>query len=138
MKKAALLILMATCLFVIPSCKKFVDKQKENYILNIMTNGRWYLDFYKENGVDQTALFTGYEFQFYKDEKVDAIRGASVTGGTWKADVTNLSFTGAFVTSSDTLLRLNHVWKITDPYENAVYAEVNTPAGLNTILLRKK
>lgn len=138
MKKAALLILMASCLFVVPSCKKFIDKQKENYLLNIITNGRWYLDSYIEDGVDQTALFTGYEFQFYKDEKVDAINGASVTSGTWKADISNLTFTGAFPTGMEPLQRLNHVWKITDPYEDAVYAQVRTSTGITTILLRKK
>ena len=138
MKKLALLFFLGSCLLAAPSCKKFVDKQKENYLLGIMTDGRWYLQLYKENGVDSSYLFSTYEFQFYKDEKVDAINGASVTGGTWKGNISDLSMSSNFPTAQDPVKRLNHTWKVTDYYVDAVFAEVNTPSGVVSILLRKK
>ena len=138
MKKSALLLLLGFCLLGALSCKKFVDKQKENYLLGIMTDGRWYLKSYVEDGVDYSYLFSTYEFQFYKDEKVDAISGASATSGTWKGNVSNLTMTSNFPTAQDPVKRLNQTWKVTDYYVDAVFAEVTTSYGLVSILLRKK
>ena len=138
MKKLALLFFLGSCLLGTPSCKKFVDKQKENYLLGIMTDGRWYLQTYSENGVDNTYLFSTYEFQFYKDEKVDAISGTSVTGGTWKGNISDLTMTSNFPSAQDPVKRLSQTWKVTDYYVDAVFAEVNTSSGVAKILLRKK
>lgn len=132
------MIAVVASLFALPACKKFIDQQKENYLLKLMTDGRWYLQTYSENGVDNTVLFSGYEFQFYKNQTVDAIKSTSVTGGTWKADLSTLTFTANFANTADPLQRLNQVWKVTDSYTDAVFAEVTTPAGPVSILLRKK
>lgn len=138
MKKIALFIFLGSCLLTLPSCKKFIDKQKQNYLLDIMTSGRWYIDKYAENGVDNTYLFSGYEFQFYKDEKVDALYSSTVTGGIWKGDLSTLTFTSRFSTTNDPLKRLDQVWKVTDSYTDAVFGEVATSSGIVSILLRKK
>ena len=138
MKKWTLFFLLGFFLLGALSCKKFVDKQKENYLLGIMTDGRWYLQTYKEGGVDYSYLFSTYEFQFYKDEKVDAISGTSATGGTWKANISNLTMTSSFPAAQDPVKRLNQTWKVTDYYVDAVFAEVTTSYGLVSILLRKK
>ncbi len=141
MKRTLLFLLTIISLFLLPSCKKFIDQQKENYVLKIMTDGHWYVQTYSEAGLDYSYLFTGYEFQFYKNEKVDAINTLSsnaTTGGTWQADVSTLNFSSNFTVATDPLQRLNHVWKITDSYTDAVFAEVSTPAGTVSILLRKK
>ncbi|MBE7173471.1 MAG: hypothetical protein INR73_23055 [Williamsia sp.] len=138
MKKWALFFLLGFSLLGTLSCKKFIDKQKENYLLGIMTDGRWYLQTYAEGGIDYSYLFASYEFQFYKDEKVDAISGSSVTNGTWKGDVSNLTMTSNFPSAQEPVKRLNQTWKVTDYYVDAVFAEVTTSNGLASILLRKK
>lgn len=138
MKNWVLFFLLGGCLLGAPSCKKFVDKQKENYLLGIMTDGRWYLQSYAEGGIDYSYLFSTYEFQFYKNEKVEAIDGTAVTGGTWKGDISTLTMTSNFPSAQDPVKRLNQTWKVTDYYIDAVFAEVNTSAGIVSILLRKK
>lgn len=133
-----LLLLVFAGLVATSSCKKFIDKQKEDYVLGIMTDGRWYLSNYTEYGVDKTSDFVSYEFQFYKDNKIDAISNTATTSGTWTADINNISMTINFPAASNDMKRLSYVWKITDSYTNLVYAETTTAQGTISIRLMKK
>lgn len=128
-----------SCIFMsIISCKKTIDQQKENYVLGVLTEGRWFLENYTENDVDNTSDFQAYEFQFYENGKFDAISSSSVVSGTWLGDVDNLSFTVNFNTSDNTLLRINHVWKWLKSNVGLVFAETATPTQKISIRLRKK
>jgi len=122
----------------IPACKKTVDKKIENYIIDIMTDGRWYMYKYEENGVDITYEFDGYEFQFYKNETVDGLLNNVATRGTWKGDLSNLSMSAEFPTAGYPLKKLNATWKITDSYINAVFAESTTGMVVSKMELVKK
>ena len=133
-----LLLFVFAGLLATSSCKKFIDQQKEDYVLGIMTDGRWYLQNYTEYGVDKTSDFASYEFQFYKDNKIDAISNTVTTSGTWTADINNISMTINFPASSNDMKRLSYVWKITDSYTNLVYAETTTAQGTISIRLMKK
>lgn len=121
-----------------PGCKKTVDKKIENYIIDIMTDGRWYMYKYEENGVDITYEFNGYEFQFYENETVDGFLNNVATRGTWKGDLSNLSMTAEFPTAGFPLKKLNATWKITDSYLNAVFAESTTGMVVSKMELVKK
>jgi hypothetical protein len=120
------------------SCKKKVEKKAEDYIIEIMTNGRWYMHNYKEQGIDHTYEFDGYEFQFYADGKVEGILNNMAKTGTWKGDITNYTITAEFPSAGEPLSKLNNTWKITDSYINAVFAQANFGASLNQIQLVKK
>jgi hypothetical protein len=138
MKNAALFFILLTGL-ACGSCKKFIEEQQTNIIIEAMTNGRWYVELYKDNTTDVTADFFGYEFQFYKNGKVDGINGAATKGGTWAADVSNYTITASFPASAgDTLKRLNYTWKINDSYLDFVKAKTAGTAGENILHLRKK
>jgi len=137
MKKILFYLLLGTLSTTI-SCKKAVDKKVENYIIGIMTDGRWYMQEYTEDGTDLTYQFDGYEFQFYENGKVDAIRDNTTLSGTWKGDISNYTITSNFPSAGQPLSKLNNSWKITDSYTNAVYAEANTGTSLNKMLLVKK
>ena len=130
---------LAAALFTI-SCKKLVEDKERSIILDAMTNGRWYVELYKDTTTDVTSEFTGYEFQFYEDSKVDGIKGGSVRGsGTWSADASNYTITANFpAAAGDTLRRLNYIWKLTDSYLNYVEAKTTTSQGDNILHLRKK
>jgi len=121
-----------------PACKKTVDKKIENYIIDIMTDGRWYMYKYEENGIDITYEFDGYEFQFYENETVDGVLNNVATRGTWKGDLSNLSMTAEFPTAGFPLKKLNATWKITDSYINAVFAESTTGMVVSKMVLVKK
>lgn len=132
-----LIVLMLGCSLV--SCKKAIENQQKNIIIQAMTNGRWYVELYTDTSTDVTAEFNGYEFQFYESGKVDGITAASTNSGTWAADVNTYSISASFpANAGDTLRRLNYTWKITDSYLDYVEAKVTTAAGDNILHLRKK
>lgn len=121
------------------SCKKAIEQQQKNIIIDAMTNGRWYVEQYKENTTDVTGDFFGYEFQFYENGNVDGIKSTSTKRGVWSTDISNYTITAAFpADASDTLKRLNYTWKITDSYLNYVEAKTTAAAGDNILHLRKK
>lgn len=121
------------------SCKKAIQNQQKNIIIDAMTNGRWYVELYTNTSTDVTPEFGGYEFQFYESGKVDGINGAVTRSGTWAADINSYSITASFpANAGDTLRRLNYTWKITDSYLDYVEAKTTTPAGDNILHLRKK
>ncbi|MBC7905024.1 MAG: hypothetical protein H7Y27_16470 [Gemmatimonadaceae bacterium] len=121
------------------SCKKAIEKQKTNIIIEAMTNGRWYVELYKDNGTDVTSNFSGYEFQFYENSTVDGIAGAVTKKGTWNADINNYTIVASFPqTFGQPLTMLNYTWKITDSYLDYVEANTVTGSGTNILHLRKK
>ena len=137
--KTLLLAALAGTLLVF-LCKKAVQQQEENIILDAMTNGQWYVEQYKADSTDITNDFLGYAFQFYKNGNVDGIKNTVTSTGTWNSDITSYTITATFpAAASDTLKLLNHTWKITDSYLDYVEAATTTTTGGNNILhLRKK
>lgn len=120
------------------SCKKSIDHFKENYVLGVLTNGRWLMDNYTVNDVDITSDFSEYEFQFYDNNKMDAISGSSVVSGTWSGDASNLTFTVNLPTSDEKLIRLNYVWQWLKSNIGVIFAEHVTPTQKISIRLKKK
>jgi len=122
------------------SCKKAIENKEKQLILQAMTDGRWYVELYKDTTTDVTGEFFGYEFQFYEDNNVEAIYNNVVKShGPWSADISTYSITASFPASaSDTLRRLNYTWKITDSYTDYVEAKTTTASGDNILHLRKK
>lgn len=95
-------------------CQKAVVDASKELLLEIMTNGRWVIEVYSQDNIDLTAEYAGYEFQFYRDGKLEGINGPGVTSGTWVPDTRNLTMQSNFPSGSNTLLiRLNETWKIT-------------------------
>ena len=137
--RRCLLVAFATVALITFSCKKAVQQQEQNIIIDAMTNGRWYVEQYKYTATDVTGDFLGYEFQFYQNGNVDAILNTTTKSGTWSSDITNYTITAAFpANAGDTLKRLNYTWKITDSYLNYVEAKTTTSSGDNILHLRKK
>jgi hypothetical protein len=121
------------------SCKKAIEAKQRSIIIDAMTNGRWYVEQYKDNTIDVTSDFFGYEFQFYENGNVDGINTDIKKSGTWNADVSNYTITAAFPPSAgDTLKRLNYTWKIADSYLDYVVAKTTGSTGENILHLRKK
>jgi hypothetical protein len=138
-KKNWLFFLFAGSLLLSISCKKAVQQAQKNIIIDAMTNGRWFVEQYKENTNDVTGDFFGYEFQFYENGNVDGIKTPVTKSGTWSSDITTYTITASFPASAgDTLRRLNYTWKITDSYLNYVEAKTTTSNGDNILHLRKK
>jgi hypothetical protein len=137
MKKIILLIFAGYVMVTLPSCKKTINRQIEDYVIALLTSSNWMLQLYTEDGLNFTSDFAGYEFKFYENGRLEAIRGTSTESGTWSGNIANESFTSAFPVSGFPLNKLNQTWKITDKYVNVIFAEVQTPAGLVTIRFKK-
>src|SRR6478735_8053569 len=104
-------------LLIVPavfSCKKLIEKKKEDVVIDAITNGRWFVKEYRAASLYVTAEFNGYEFQFYTDGRVDGFLNTTVTNGSWTGDVNQMTITSNFPSVGQPLSRLNGLWKITD------------------------
>jgi hypothetical protein len=120
------------------SCKKVIERKKEQAVIDAITNGTWLVELYSENGLVRTGDFKGYEFKFNENETLNALRAGSTIPGTWKADVAQYSITTNFPSATDPLKKLNGVWKLTDSYLDYVEAESTTSGVEKKLHLRKK
>jgi hypothetical protein len=137
MKKRFLLIAILA-LPLLFSCKRTIQKKKEDLVIAAMTSGRWYVQEYLVGTNNVTAEFDGYEFQFHSNGSVDGIKSASTTSGTWVGDATNYTISSNFPGASKPLSRLNGVWKITDNDWVYVHAYLTVGSETNYLKLRKK
>lgn len=110
-------------LFLMMSCKKDDVKQKEN-IEEEITSGTWKITYFSDSGVDETANFTGYNFEFKTDGTLTASNGSNTYNGTWNVTDSNnnddspddLDFTIYFNLTND-FEDLNDDWDITSHTE---------------------
>lgn len=131
-----LLILLLTPLLISISCKKAIERKKEQIVIAAVTNGRWVVTQFKNNGTDITTNFTGYEFQFYEAGTVDAYWSVNKNTGTWSGDIGAYTITANFQSANDTLQQLNEVWKITD--SDWDYVRASGANGTKLLYLKKK
>ena len=117
----------------IAHCAKTVEDIKKDFVIEVMTSGRWVVETFSENSVDLSTDFGPYEFQFFENGTVQGINGAAVTNGNWVGDAGALTIYSNFPSGNDTIIRLNDTWKITRNTLNLVEARpVNT--GRNAFL----
>lgn len=140
-RKITSLIFAVYLLFGFSSCEKakeIANQQAEDLVITLMTSGRWVVDQFSVSGVDVKPEFDGYEFQFFKDGTVDAIKGTTTTKGTWKANQILMTIESNFVSGNDTLKKLNYTWFITKSGLTYVEAKVTQTGYTANMKLIKK
>ena len=135
--KAIVTILFA-CSLALCSCSKIIENKQKNIVLELMTNGQWYVQSYMHDSSSVTAEFDGYLFQFHENGMVEGKKGGLVTEGTWIADVPNLSIISEFPGAGEPLKRLNGTWLFKDTSETYVLAEMTTAEGKMVLKLKKQ
>ena len=135
MKRIVMLLIVSLALTA--SCKKIVEDTKKAFVLDVITDGQWYIKSYEEAGSLITSQFNGYKFQFYEDLKLTAFKGASTVDGTWTGDITNYSVTTNFADATEPLNKLNGTWILKDSGDNYVIAEMDTNQGKMHLTLEK-
>ena len=121
------------------SCKKFIQKQEENAVLSIMTNGLWYVSGYKQNDSDITAAFSGYLFKFDANNTVTGTKANTSVQGQWSVNIANRTIVSNFPGAGDPLVLLNKTWTIKDSYTDSVSAwSIDTVSRTTNILQLKK
>src|SRR4249920_3568672 len=102
-------------LFIPFSCKKYIQQQEVNYIVDLVTKGTWRITGYKDHVVNNlTDSFAGYTFQFNPDNTLYSVKYGQQTNGTWSVDINKKSITSNFPLASYPITLLNHTWIITD------------------------
>ena len=139
MKRSTLYLLLLLFLFTISySCKKFVEQQEQNAIIDLVTKGQWRVTGYIDHQTDTlTNDFAGYLFQFNENGTVYGVKFGQQTNGTWSADVSKKSITSNFPTASYPITLLNHTWTITDSYTDSVAAKTPVDSTFNILNLHK-
>ena len=137
--KSSPLIVTLLMLLVFPlSCKKFIQQQEQNALVNIVTKGTWRITGYMDHQVTNlTDSFSGYSFQFNADGTLYTVRFGQQTNGTWSANVGNKTITSNFPTASYPINLLNHTWTITDSYTDSVAAKTAVDSSYNILNLHK-
>lgn len=122
----------------IAHCQKVKENLARDYVIKVMTQGRWIVERFTENGNDSTALFTPYEFQFLADGKVYAIDGARQVPGTWEGNTSQMTITSNFPGDNDTLRLVSDVFKIFNNTPTKVEAKPSNTARDAYLKLVKK
>lgn len=130
-------LLVMLCVFSI-SCKKIVENVQRGIILDIVTNGQWYVESFAEESTDGTSQFSGYLFQFKDDNTVTASKGVQVQEGTWREDISDYSLNANFPNATVPLSKLNGKWIWKDSGDDFVVAEKTEGSVKYLLKLRKK
>lgn len=95
-------------------CKKAVEENTRRVLLDLMTNGQWVVQTFTESGVDLSADYSTWEFQFYENGTVDGLNGTQKVTGTWAVDEIKLTIQSSFPNGSPVpLMRLSETWNLT-------------------------
>jgi hypothetical protein len=145
MKLSHLYIAFLLILLAVPfSCKKYIQQQEQNALVNLVTQGTWRVTGYLENDTNNdtnniTPSFTGYSFQFNENGTVYGILNSNQqqTAGTWSADVNAKTITSNFPSAPFPLNMLNYTWTIKDSYPDSVSARTVLDSSTNYLYLHK-
>lgn len=74
-----LILVLASILIVLGACNKVKTKDVNKTI----TDGKWRVSLFSEDGVDETYHFSGYEFTFSDNGNVQAVGQGGTINGTW-------------------------------------------------------
>jgi len=63
---------------LLTGCKKAVENIQEDLVIKAMTDGQWKITSFTQNGSNITADFALYQFKYYSNMTVDAIKNSTV------------------------------------------------------------
>ena len=130
--KQLLIIISLACL---TGCKKVIEKKAETAIMNAMTDGEWTITTFISNGTNITTDFSAYQFQYFSNYTVNAIKSGTVENtGNWEGDVNTMSIFANFPNATNPLLLLNGTWHVTD--NSWTYVKATMTIGNETRTLR--
>jgi hypothetical protein len=139
MKQPAAILLLLLSLASLSGCKKFIEKKKEDALVNAMVDGQWAVTSFVYNGNNITADFSGYKFQYYENKTVDAIKDGSIEKkGSWDGDVNTMTTWASFTNVVTPLSHINGSWHIDDSGWTYVVATQATASETKVMRLDKQ
>ena len=131
-------LLIAALILLLCSCKKYIQKQEQNALEAVVTNGLWYVTGYEQNDSNITSSFSGYLFKFDGNNTVMATLGNSSSTGQWSDNINARTVTADFSGAAAPLVYLNETWTITDSYTDSVSAKCVDTVNHTTNFLQLK
>lgn len=107
MKKTLILLIILTITAF--SCRKPADVPS---LTSIITEGNWYVNLMKKNGVNMTSLYKKWQFTFNADKTVTVTNGVNNYNGTWEEDDLRQNFKMAITSPELELTSICKVWDI--------------------------
>jgi hypothetical protein len=95
-------------------CTKAKEDLKKNFVIQVMTSGRWVIQEFRESTTDKTAEFAPYEFQFFENGTVTGYHNGLTSNGTWVGNADAQTIYSNFPSGNDTVTLLNDTWKVTN------------------------
>ncbi|MES1222998.1 MAG: hypothetical protein ABUT20_46325 [Bacteroidota bacterium] len=137
--KRLLLILPFIGFLLVSSCKKAVENQLNDIIINSMSDGQWVITSFKNNGTDMTTDFAGYKFQYHTNKTVDAIKNGTIEiTGDWDGNALEKTTWASFPGNSLPVTLLNGNWKISNNTWTYVVASQTNGAVTKSFRLEKQ
>jgi hypothetical protein len=138
MKNPTLYLAFLLLLLIPFSCKKYIQQQEQNALMDLVTSGTWRVTGYTDHQTTNlTDSFAGYTFQFNENGTVIGTLSQQQTSGTWTADVTTRTIMSNFPSAPMPLNLLNHTWTVTDSYSDSVAAKTPVDSSYNILNLHK-
>lgn len=132
-------LILFSALFFFSCSKEQVQQKEEDYVLQIMTSGKWLVTGYTKGNIDITTDFSAYKFQFQTNRTVDAIKNNAIEqSGSWDPDAAAHTITSNFGNANATLTLLNGTWLLTDATVSTVIATVTVNGETRTLKLKKE
>jgi len=102
------LLTAVVLLIILSGCKKFIEQQKENYVLSAMTDGQWIITKFVNAGDTITNHFSPYSFQFNRDYTVDAIKQNVIENkGVWEGNPNTMNIMASFPNAASPVSLIN-------------------------------
>lgn len=126
-------------LIALMGCKKTVENIQQDLVIKAMTDGRWKVTSFTQNGNPITPDFATYRFKYYSNKTVDAINGSMVEKtGTWDGNSSNMTTSASFTGAVYPLNLINGSWLITRNSWTYVEASQTVGAEIKTMRLDKE
>ncbi|HEX2848796.1 MAG TPA: hypothetical protein VHN59_19775 [Chitinophagaceae bacterium] len=132
------LLTAVVLLITLSGCKKFIEQQKENYVLSTITDGQWIITKFINAGDTITNDFSPYSFQFNRDYTVDAINQNAIEKGVWEGNPNTMNIMASFPNATSPISMINGTWHIDQNSLTYVIASQNGTNGQKNLRLDKK
>jgi hypothetical protein len=133
-----ILYTLTAVVLLFTGCTKILEKQEQNIVTQVITDGRWTVSKYLQGSTDRASEFTPYQFQFQSNDSIDAIRNNIVEKkGYWQVNTSARTITSQFVNASSPLPLLNGTWNIINTSWTTVEASQNINGTETKLYLQK-
>lgn len=134
----ALYLLLLSAFIILSGCSKVIKDQQDDIAVQAIVNGRWTVSLYQKDTVDMTSSFSGFEFQFRDNDKVEAIRNTTVEfTGDWSVSTANRTISANFGGVAEPISLLNGTWNISSTTWTTVEASQTVNGSSRTLHLVK-